>query len=491
MKILSNQQVRKGDLFTIKHEPISSFDLMKRASKACADWIVSSFEKDNQFLVFCGPGNNGGDGYCIAYFIRKSGYKVRVVDCAGNSNKSTDLNCAISLYGPPEYNRLQAIEGFSNDQIIIDSLFGSGLSRPLSGDFLKCVDWINSSGAKVISIDCPSGLDGDCELESHSVMANHTLVFEQPKLSFLLYGTDRSVGTFHILDIGISSEFKNHQTTPFSYFTDADAQAIIKPIDDFGYKGTKGLVAIIGGSRDTLGAPTLSARAAFRSGCGLVSVHSLPIEFFRHVDHYPEVMYPSSAEAGQILFPRYDSRKTYGIGPGLGLDGNIAKEFYSFLQEANDPLVIDADGLNLLAKEPRYISDIPKQSVLTPHLGELKRLLRIEMNEGLEDYKKISKWCIENQLILVFKSTYTCVFSTDGQWSFNSSGTPALSTAGSGDVLTGIITSCLAQGYSPIEAAILAVWIHGKAGLKASDSLGARSVMASDIIEAIPLVYQS
>ncbi len=248
MKVLSNQQVRQGDQYTIANEPISSFDLMKRASKACFEWIIENFNKNNSFLIFCGPGNNGGDGFCIAYFLRNSGFQVQVVDLSGESQKSGDLQKAKRLYGPPEFIRLQSIEKVSLNTIIIDSLFGSGLSRPLSGEFAEGVEWMNKSGAQIVSIDCPSGLDGDANIQSLSVKANHTLVFEQPKLSFLLHGLDRRVGRFHLIRIGILKEFEKSQKSKYFYLTDQEAKQMIRPVDFFGYKGTKGHVAIIGGS---------------------------------------------------------------------------------------------------------------------------------------------------------------------------------------------------------------------------------------------------
>lgn len=489
MKILSNQQVRRGDQYTIENEPISSFGLMKRASNACSEWILNNYPKNTSFIIFCGPGNNGGDGFCIAHFLKKLEYHVQVVDLSNEVKTSDDQKKAKRLYGAPEYNRLQSIESIPSNTVIIDALFGSGLSRPLTGKFAKAVEWINNSGVQIISIDCPSGLDGDAQIQSLGVKANHTLVFEQPKLSFLIHGLDKRVGHFHIIKIGISSQYTTSQQSIFSYLTDEEASQIIQPVDYFGYKGSKGHVAIIGGSRDTFGAPTLSARAAFRSGCGLVSVFAPSIEFKRHVDNFPEIMYSTKRKDENSVFPDFEKKLTYGIGPGLGLNEKVGAEFYDFIALADAPIVVDADGLNLLANYPKALSTLPKNSILTPHLGELKRLLNINVSDGLLAYQAISNWCVKNQIIIILKSTYTCVFCPTGQWIFNSSGTPALSTAGSGDVLTGIVSSLLAQGYSPIESASLAVWIHGKAGQKASELIGERSVMASDIIEAIPSIY--
>jgi len=497
MKIFVSEQVRRGDKYTQEHEPISAYGLMTRAATECALWITSLWNErfygsTGNIGILCGTGNNGGDGLVIAKVLSQKGYTVRICLCGEPKTKEAKQalldalkEVGIDTVSWQEHSSLQTAD------LLIDALLGSGIKGPAKGKVLEGIEFLNQCNAPVISIDLPSGLAAEGDFMGPTVRASYTLVFEQPKLAFLLKGFELYAGDFRIIPIGISETFKAEEPSPYNFLTDADARELLpKPLTT-DYKGTRGHVHIIGGGENTYGAPLLAAHASLRTGGGLVSV-TMPSAWIAPSGvAYPDFMFLPAGDSVVEIFPNPVMGHTYAIGPGLGLDKRTQKAFYDFIGKCTSPVIIDADGINLLALQPERILDLPKGSVLTPHWGELKRLIPSVWHlQGFELYTEISEWTQRHQLNLLFKNPYTCVFSARGQWYFNSSGTVALATAGSGDVLTGIIARLLSQGLSPYNAAISGMWLHGKAGQYAAVGLGKRSVRAVDIIASVSQVLK-
>ncbi len=495
MKIFLADQVRRGDQYTIDREPISPYALMTRAAEACAQWIFEKYpnqKKGPKVLILCGSGNNGGDGLGIAKVLAEKGWSVCYTQTSSPRSPESQRSSEVlqSLESTLEITQVDySPTNWQDFDLYIDALLGSGISDSARGKALEGIEFLNSQSNPVISIDIPSGLSSDGDFTGPAVEAEHTLVFEQPKLSFLLKGMEDYPGEFHVLPIGIHPDFTADEPSPYHYITDEEAQLWLQPEKRTAYKGTRGHVHIIGGGKDTYGAPILAAVSSFRSGGGLVSV-TMPENWIAEsgVAH-PDIMFQSGGKDYIHDFPKINSSLTYAVGPGLGQNPKTESGFLEFIQSVDQPIVLDADGINLLAKNPAHYKDLPKGSILTPHWGEVRRLIPEAAHlNGLELYSYLSQWAVKHSVHLLFKNPFTCVFTANGQWYFNSSGTVALAVAGSGDVLTGIIARLLASGYPSYKAAILGMWIHGKAGQKAAETYSNRGVRATDITQCIPIV---
>lgn len=496
MKIFLADQVRRGDQYTIDREPISPYALMTRAAEACAHWIFEKYHNPQAVpvvFVLCGSGNNGGDGLGIAKVLAEKGWSVgySMTSAPRSPESQRSLEVLQSLESTLKLTQIDYSPiNWKDCDLYIDALLGSGISDSARGKALEGIEFLNSQSEPVISIDVPSGLSSDGHFMGPAVKAEHTLVFEQPKLSFLLKAMEEYPGEFHILPIGIHPDFTADEPSPFHYLTDEAAQSWLQPEKRTAFKGTRGHVHIVGGGKDTYGAPILTALSSFRSGGGLVSV-TMPENWIAEsgVAH-PDIMFQSGGKDYIHDFPKINSSWTYAIGPGLGQNPETESAFLKFIQSVDHPIVLDADGINLLAKNPEYYQHLPKGSILTPHWGEVRRLIpgAAEL-EGFELYSYLSQWAVNHSVNLLFKNPFTCVFTSDGQWYFNSSGTVALAVAGSGDVLTGIIVRLLASGYSPDKASILGMWIHGKAGQFAAETYSERGVRALDIIQNVAKAF--
>ncbi|GAB5557957.1 MAG: bifunctional ADP-dependent NAD(P)H-hydrate dehydratase/NAD(P)H-hydrate epimerase [Schleiferiaceae bacterium] len=496
MKIFLAEQVRRGDQYTIDREPISPYALMTRAAEACAQWVFEKYHNQKttpKVLILCGSGNNGGDGLGIAKVLAEKGWSVcYTMNSAPRSEESQrSLEVLQSLESTLDLTQVDYSPLTWQDcDLYVDALLGSGISGPARGKALEGIDFLNSQSKPVISIDIPSGLSSDGDFSGPAVKADHTLVFEQPKLSFLLKGMEEYPGEFHLLPIGIHPDFTANEHSPYHYITDEEAQSWLQPEKRTAYKGTRGHVHIIGGGKDTYGAPILTALSSFRSGGGLVSV-TMPENWIAEsgVAH-PDIMFQSGGRDYIQSFPKINTSWTYAIGPGLGQNPKTESAFLAFLQSVDQPIVLDADGINLLAKNPEHYKGLPAGSILTPHWGEVRRLIPEAAHlNGFELYSHLSQWAVNHSVNVLFKNPFTCVFTPDGHLYFNSSGTVALAVAGSGDVLTGIIARLLASGYPSDKAAILGMWIHGKAGQKAAETHSERGARALDIIQSIPKVF--
>ncbi|MCB2195029.1 MAG: NAD(P)H-hydrate dehydratase [Bacteroidetes bacterium] len=495
MKILKSAQIRDVDAYTIKHEPIESIDLMERAAMTITNWISKHIPNQKSLKIFAGPGNNGGDALAIARQL--TDYKVEVFLLKISSKLSAD--CQINLDRLKELGiKINTIESkadfpeiYEND-LIVEGLFGSGLTRKLEGLPKDLVMHLNNSGAEIISIDIPSGLYGEDNAGNDIdaiVKASYTLTFQLPKLSFLLPENEPYVGKWEVLPIGLNEEFINKQDSDYYYVTGDWIKENLKNRSKFSHKGTYGHVLLIAGSYGKMGAAILSAKAALRSGAGLVTTHLPKIGYEIMQTALPEAMI--SIDWSDIIFTNIPDSENYtaiGVGPGIGTKQNTQKALASLLQHTEKSMVIDADGLNILAMNKELLKNIPENSILTPHPKEFERLIG-KATSGLERVEEQINFSKKYNVFVVLKGAHTSITCPDGKCYFNSTGNPGMATAGSGDVLTGMILSLLGQGYNPKMAAIIGVYLHGLSGDLASELNGEEALIASDIIENIGMAY--
>lgn len=470
LNLLTSEQTRLADEFTIRQEPVKSIDLMERAATAFTNAFVAYYpDKATAVTVYCGTGNNGGDGLAIARLLSLQGYnvRVRVARFSGKSTKDFDGNLArLMQHQIPlnEYRQFQEIKQESSD-VIVDALLGSGLNKPLAGEWLTLVEWLNSRGKPIVSVDIPSGFKAEGPVSKHDVtIKSHlTISFQRPKINFLLPESALCINKFEVVDIGLDESFIQTQITPYLLLTADYVAAHIKKRKAFSHKGTYGHALIIAGAAETMGAALLCAEASLNMGSGLTTA-CIPVGGVTALNiRIPEVMAllrHHDKLPGDIEWAKYNSM---AIGPGLGTSAESKAILESALKNYRHPMVIDADALNLLAAYPELIALVPQLSVLTPHVKEFDRLFGDHENWWQRMETAIKK-SAELQVVIVLKNRYTMIFTPVGKCVFNPTGTPAMASGGMGDVLTGIIVSLLAQGYKPEDAAILGVYIHGKTG---------------------------
>lgn len=494
MKVLSAQQTREADLFTIQNEPVSSVELMERASRLCSGWLLKNFGEQFAFIVVCGNGNNGGDGLCIARHLFEAGRKVEVKMVRPSPDDSPDFTFNLERLKQHTALRVEmftAAFSLRNDLnthniVVIDAIFGSGLNREPSGIVAEAIAAINTAPFIKVSVDIPSGLycdDNSSNPRTHVVHANHTLTFQSPKLAFFFAENAEFVGEFTVLNIGLHPLFLADVHTPFHYVMHSSVKLILHDRHKFGHKGTFGHALIAAGSEGKTGAAILCTRAALRTGAGLVTAFVPVVSRDVMQEAVPEVMtYTGSDQnflSGRIAFEKFDA---IGVGPGIGTARETESTLKNLIGEYAGPMVWDADALNLLAENKTWLAFIPKQTIFTPHPGEFDRLTQ-KHNTGYERMSTQREFAQKYGVIVVLKGAHTSIALPDGTVYFNSSGNPGMATAGSGDVLTGIITSLLAQGYSPVRAAVVGVYLHGLAGDIAAAEKGMESMIAGDIIE--------
>lgn len=496
MKILSAKQMHNTDAHTIEKEPIASIDLMERAAGTFFDKIIRQFPTQKTYCIFCGKGNNGGDGLAIARMLLLNDKEVSVFIVNYTDSASDDfltnyerllelqnLNCNIIELS--EYHDIT----IPSDAIIIDGIFGSGLNRPVSGFTSEYISFLNTLPNTKIAIDIPSGLFADTPLEPNAVVfkADETITFQSPKLQFLFAENEQFVGSMHITDISLINPFSDKET-PFEFITQDDIK--LHKRNTFAHKGSFGHALLVSGSYGKMGAAVLASKSCLRTGCGLLTTHcpeqGLPIlqtaipEAMASIDNNPKII---------SNIPTGDTYSAVGIGPGIGTDEITKNTLQKFLQTNTKPVVLDADALNIIAQNPQMWEFIKPNTVITPHPKEFDRLTHSH-SSCYERFKTQISFAKERNCIVVLKGHYTSIASPDGTVYFNSTGNPGMATAGSGDVLTGIILSLLAQKYEPIEAAKIGVFIHGLAGDYAQKKLGTMSLIASDIINNLPCAIQ-
>ena len=491
MKIFNAEQIRALDAFTIQNEPISSLDLMERASQAFVRWFCDQFVNTRPVSIFCGLGNNGGDGLAIARILIQKSYTVKVYIIEQSENSSEDFKAnrkrLQNHLSPILIHSINDFPEIPSSTILIDALLGSGLSRPATGILADVINTLNATPNKVISIDIASGLYMDKQNEKNDVIIKPhcTISFQFPKLAFMMPQNAVFTGNWQVVDIGLHHDFIKNTPTPFYYTDKPEAESKIIPRQKFSNKGTFGHALLLAGSYGKMGAAVLSARSCLRSGVGLLSLHIPGCGYEIAQISVPEAMATVDADYKHLSeLPDIDSYSAIGIGPGVGQEPVTLEMLKVLLEKIKVPLIIDADALNILSQNPELLNKLPKQTILTPHPKEFQRLAGKTDNE-YDRLKLAKEFAQKYNVIICLKGAHTAVILSNGDVHFNSTGNAGMATGGTGDVLTGIITALLAQGYKPEDAAILGVYEHGLAGGRAAEQKGQSALIASDLIDCL------
>lgn len=497
-KIFSTEQIKNADQYTIAFEPISSIDLMERAAKKCTEWLIAHTGLESEIKIFCGPGNNGGDGLAIARMLLAEKYTVNVFVITESEKFSDDFienRKRLLAINKVSIISVVTIDDFpfirSND-ILIDAIFGTGLRRPITGLFADCIRKINDSHVKIISIDLPSGLfaDGSSKASSAIIQATHTLSFQFAKLAFFFPENQYYVGDWHILDIELSKKNIAEESTTHYLLTEKFIKSLIKPRKKFSHKGTYGHALLIAGSFGKMGAAVLGAQACLRAGVGLLTVQipGCGYQIMQIANPEAMVMVDSHEKfVGDEI--ALDTFSAIGIGPGMGTNVITSKLLQKLLSKSIIPLVLDADALNIISLDKALVKTIPTNSILTPHPKEFEKLAG-KTNNDFERHELQINFSKENQLFIILKGAHSCVTTPQGDSYFNTTGNPGMAKGGSGDILTGVIAGLLAQGYTSLHASLIGVFVHGMAGDLAAKQMGEIGMIAGDICKLLPEAYK-
>lgn len=495
MKIFTIDDIRAIERITAEVQAINEYDLVVRVAEGVAGEIASRWRASRPTVVFAGPGNNGADALVASRMLADQGFRPSVFLFNIKGHKINDLcrRCRDELLvAYPETDFTEVVESFrmpelSDSSLVVDGLFGSGLREPLEGGFQALVRYINESGAAVVSIDVPSGMFADWNPHSiarNIIHATLTLSVQFHHPAFFFKENAELVGEWKVLDIGLSAEAIHRTHTRYHLVEFQEVKRLLKPRQEFCSKADFGHAAIIAGSEGMMGAAMFAASAAVRAGAGKVTLHGPQCGCMIAQLRVPEVMYHSDSGRNEIVEMSLDRQfDAVAVGPGIGEDTATVSALEKMLKSASQPLVLDADALNCIAQRPTLLSNIPPLSVLTPHAGEFDRLFGKHPTDEARLFKAIEMSRHYN-LLIVLKGRFTALVRPDGKIYFNSSGTPALATPGSGDVLTGIIAGLMAQKYKPEVSALMGIFIHGRAGEIAARTHGQYGVTATDVVEA-------
>lgn len=493
IKILPVEKIREADQYTIKHEPITSIDLMERASVQLFQWMIKRLNKTQCVHVFCGPGNNGGDGLALSRLLIDAGYDVKVyaIDLFKEQSEDYKLNRMRLEQMDVLIQPIQSVQDIpllTVNDIVVDAIFGSGLNRPVEGILAEVFSGINAGDSFIVSVDVPSGLFADDLTPKHGsvIKADYTLSFEVPKLAFLLAENEFFVGNWTVLGIELSATYLDNVDVKHYLVSKEDIQIRMKGRHLHSHKGTYGHGLLIAGSKGKIGAALLSAKAALRSGLGLLSLQLPSAADIAVHASVPEVMLVANDNIDHVAgLTNIISYNAVAMGPGVGKANDSLNLLKHIIHESDQPLILDADALNMLAENKTVLSFLPKESILTPHPGEFDRLAGKSQN-SFERIEKAKAMAIKYQIYVILKGAHTMIACPDGKAFFNPSGNPGMATAGSGDVLTGILLGLLCQGYSPFDTCLVGVYLHGLSGDLAAKDKGYNSLIASDIIDNLP-----
>jgi len=492
MKILTSKQIKDCDLTTIE-KGISSVDLMENAAKCCVDWIEINFKSTQKFLIFCGTGNNGGDGFAIARMLYEKGFDVEVFIDDANEKYASDAKINfekiknISGIDVKDFSDFSAIK--NEKTIIIDAIFGYGLNRQLSGKVKDIIEELNQQSIPKISIDIPTGLFADKLIDENSTVlkADFTLTFQFYKRSFLHPETGKFCGKITILNIGLDEDFINEIETDYFIIDEELIKGIYKPREEFSNKGTFGKSILVGGSYGKIGAITMSTLSALKTGSGLTFTIAPECGNLILQSQVPEAMFINSGEK-YIDKIEIHEKAVYGIGPGLGKEKQTIKVLCDFLEVYKNPIVLDADALNILS-ENHKVNLIPKNSVITPHPLEFERLFG-KTDDSFERLELAKQKAEELHIFIILKDHHTAIITPDKKVFYNITGNSGMAKGGSGDVLTGILTSLISQKYDIEKACIFSVWLHGKAGDFAAEEFSKEAMLPTDLIGKISEVFK-
>ncbi|KPM30585.1 YjeF-related protein [Croceitalea dokdonensis DOKDO 023] len=492
MKIFSAQQIYDADNFTITKQDISSDILMERSALRIFEWMHQRLQGAQvKIHLFCGIGNNGGDGIALARYLQENGYDIKVYVVNYSEKRSKDFLINLDRLKDrklwPEF-----LDGnhdapkVQREDIVVDAIFGIGLNRPPAPWVGELIGHLNVSGAFTLAVDIPSGMfmERIPENPEHVIRANYVLSFQAPKIPFFLPQTGIYVNQWELLDIGLDAEYLLTTQTAFEFIGKPEVLPMYIPRLKFTHKGTYGHVLAIGGSKGKIGAIRLASEAALTTGAGRVTAQIPKCGYLPLQTSVPEVMVEADDQEDFLTnFFVSDSHSVVCLGMGMGQEDKTVSAFNRFIKQYTGPLVIDADGLNILAKHPELKGHLPKDAILTPHPKELKRLLG-DWKDDFEKLELVKAFSIKYKCIVILKGAHTIVVQ-GGKGFINSTGNPGMATAGTGDVLAGMVASFLAQGYGPLQASIFAVYLHGLAGDLAIAENGYEAMTASKLIDFI------
>lgn len=497
MKIFNVEQIRELDKFTIENEPVPSIELMERASRTFVKWFMKIVPPSKgRIHIFCGPGNNGGDGLAIARMLSWEFYEVTAYVLHIGQHFSEDFINNLrnlkkhrsQITGIKEGDPLPQLPA---GDVVIDAIFGSGLSRPPEGYWARLITHLNSQPVLRISVDAPSGFFADKPTTGVSIHAGNTFSFEMPKLGFLFSENCDRVGDWDFGSIGLHPDFIKREKTPWHLLDFGEVAPLLRRRRKFDHKGTFGHALLVAGGYGKAGAAVLAAKACLRSGAGLITVHAPKCAYEILQISFPEAMVNVDEHEYSISSIHEDLSRYSAIGTGCGIGTNKLAMYAleDLLEKAKTPMVLDADALNLLASKPALLKKIPQSSILTPHPKEFERLFG-KTSDSFERNHLQREKAAELGIYLFLKGANTSVACPSGECYFNSTGNPGMATGGSGDVLTGILTGLLAQGYSSHDASLLGVFLHGLAGDLAAEELQHEALLASDIIRYLGKAFK-
>ena len=500
MKIFTSAQLHELDKYTIEKNQVSSIDLMERSAKVLTMAITEEWTDRTPMVVFAGPGNNGGDALAVARLLLERGYHVRIYlfnisnhlssDCATNLQRLRDDNHPKTVvevttqFDPPE---------LPKDTVVIDGLFGSGLNKPLTGGFASLVKYINQSPATVVSIDLPSGLmaeDNTFNVRSNIIRADLTLTLHQKKLSFFFADNQQFIGRVRVLDIRLCQQYIDQTDARYALTEESAVRARLRHRGDFVNKGTMGHALLVAGSYGMAGASILATKACLRAGVGKITVATPRLNYAIMQTAVPEAVLHID-EDSTMFSEAIDSSDfdAMAIGPGLGQQETTAIAMITQIRRTQCPILADADALNILSGHRTWTQQLPKGMILTPHPREFDRLLGSTPGSDYERLQRCSEMAKSLYAYIILKGHYSALCYPDGHVAFNTTGNSGMATAGSGDVLTGIILGLLARGYPTADAAMVGMYLHGLAGDLAAKDLGKESLVASDIVNYLPKAF--
>ena len=490
MKIFSATQIKEWDSFTIREQQVTSDILMERAANACFQWLVDNGFTKQPIVIFCGKGNNGGDGLALARMLLENNIRVNVhiLELGKPGSNDFQLNLQKLHQATANINFIQSEDFFpaiDKDCIVIDALFGTGLNKRLEGIALHLVEHLNNSHAPMVSIDIPSGLFSDKSTKGFTTIhAAYTLSFQSIKLAFLMPENELAVGEFHILKIGLSNQYEEQESAAIEVTDTELIKLIVKKRSKFSHKGNFGHAALIAGSYGMMGAAVLAANGCMKTGSGKLTCYIPSCGYAIMQSAVPEAMCKICGEQFIGAIENMQEYDSIGIGPGIGRQEGIPGVLAKIFAEVKAALVLDADALNTLANDVNLLQKIPAGAVITPHPKEFERLFGSSSNE-FERLELAIKKAAEHNIYIILKGHYTAVITPRGKIYFNDTGNAGMAKAGMGDVLTGILTGLLAQKYFLPEAAILAVHLHGLAGDIAAEKYTVQAMQASDLINCM------
>lgn len=486
-KLFRLEQIKEWDSATITRANLPAIELMERAAVNLSHFLIEKFPVATKLLFVCGTGNNGGDGLAMARLLALEG-KSCTVFLTGKIN-SPDAEVNLQHLKKSDVVVLSTMPSFSDFDLIVDALIGSGLNKAPKGEFVEVIQAINESSTPVLSIDIPSGLPADGIAAWTCVEADVTATIHRMKRAFMLEENAHFVGELAVIDIGLDGLFEIETNTDWLLLKKSDFGEVFNRRGKFAHKGHFGHLAIIGGSEGMVGAATLATLAAMRSGVALTSVYTTDSGVNTVHAFVPEAMVKVAGQGAIKVFPEEDKYSAFAVGPGLGVRVDTAKHFAAWLNKVGKPVVVDADALNILSQFKEWLDRLPKNTILTPHPAEFDRLFGPHTT-SLDRINTAVREAKKRKVIIVLKGAYTRIACPDGSLYFNPTGNPGMATAGSGDALTGVIGSLLAQGFEPKTAALAGVWLHGTSGDLAAKEKGEVGMIARDIIEQLPHAFR-